>query len=222
MSTFLNSIGWSSGMFTSAVITVVLAVLSIYASRHLEMVPSGLQNVLEVSIEGLHGFFEDLMGKKLCKSWFPFVGTLFIYILISNYVGLLPASGQIPGMKAPTSSINCTMAMALLVFFFMQVAGIKANHGPRYYKHWLMPFAVLAPLMIIEDLVKPLSLTVRLYGNIYGEETVTESFFNLVPIGLPVVMNLLSVLMGLVQALVFALLAGIYISEAGEPLEAQE
>ena len=68
--------------------------------------------------------------------------------------------------------------------------------------------------MLLEDLVKPVSLTLRLYGNIFGEETVTSSFFNLVPIGLPVVMQMLSVLMGLVQALVFALLTGIYIKEA--------
>ena len=74
--------------------------------------------------------------------------------------------------------------------------------------------AMLLPLMLLEDLVKPVSLTLRLYGNIFGEETVTSSFFNLVPIGLPVVMQMLSVLMGLVQALVFALLTGIYIKEA--------
>ncbi|MFR4019302.1 MAG: F0F1 ATP synthase subunit A, partial [Clostridia bacterium] len=86
--------------------------------------------------------------------------------------------------------------------------------GLRFYKHLLQPFAFLLPLMLLEDLVKPVSLTLRLYGNIFGEETVTSSFFNLVPIGLPVVMQMLSVLMGLVQALVFALLTGIYIKEA--------
>ena len=76
--------------------------------------------------------------------------------------------------------------------------------------------AFLFPIMLVEEFVRPLSLTLRLYGNIFGEEKVTESFFHLVPLGIPVIMQLLSILMGAIQALVFALLAGIYISEAAE------
>lgn len=154
------------------------------------------------------------MGSKACRSYFPLVGTLFIYILFANYSGLLPGAGHISGIAAPTSSINCTMAMAIIVFVAMQVIGIREHHGLSYYKHLLRPFAFLLPLMILEDLVKPISLTLRLYGNVFGEETVTSSFFNLIPIGLPVIMQFLSVLMGLVQALVFSLLAAIYIKEA--------
>ena len=155
------------------------------------------------------------MGKKLCKSCFSLICTLFIYILLSNYVGLLPWAGHIPGVAAPTSSINCTLSMAIRVFVMIQYTGIKEHHGLSYFKHLLKPFAFVLPLMIMEDLVKPVSLTLRLYGNIYGEETVTECLFDLVPLGVPVIMQALSVLMGLIQALVFALLASIYITEAG-------
>lgn len=220
----LNSLGISSGMITSAAITVVLCVLSIVAGRRLQTVPSGLQNFVEWAIESLYGFFEGVMGVKACKRYFPLVATLFIYIVIANYCGLLPASGEVPGLAAPTSSINCTGAMAIIVFIAMQVIGIREHRGLGYYKHLMKPFAFLLPLMLIEDLVKPLSLTLRLYGNVFGEEMVTKTFFDLIPIGLPVVMQALSVLMGLVQALVFSLLAGIYIHEAmpeeeGNPLQ---
>lgn len=210
----LNSMGISNGMITSAVITIILCVLSIIAGRRLQTVPSGLQNVAEWAIGSLYNFFEGIMGSKACKSYFPLIGTLFIYILFANYSGLLPGAGHISGLAAPTSSINCTMAMAIIVFVAMNIIGIKEHHGLRYYKHLLEPFAFLLPLMLLEDLVKPVSLTIRLYGNILGEETVTSSFFDLIPIGLPVIMQFLSVLMGLIQALVFPLLAAIYIKEA--------
>ena len=210
----LNSIGITSGMITSAVITLLLCGISIYAGKRIQTVPSGFQNFAEWAIESLYNFFEGIMGSRACRQHFPLIATLFIYILICNYSGLLPASGHIPGLAAPTGSINCTMAMAIIVFVTMFAVCIKEHHGLGYFKHYFKPFAFLFPLMILEDLVKPVSLTLRLYGNIFGEHTVTQSFFDLIPIGLPVVMQALSVLMGLIQALVFSLLASIYIKEA--------
>lgn len=211
----LHSIGISNGMITSAVLTIILCVIGIIAGKRLRVVPSGFQNFAEWAIGSLYNFFESIMGTTLCKKYFSLIATLFIYILLSNYVGLLPWAGHVPGVAAPTSSINCTMAMAIIVFVGMNYVGIRSHHGLGYYKHLLKPFAFLLPLMLIEDFVKPLSLTLRLYGNVFGEETVTESFFELVPLGLPVIMQALSVLMGLVQALVFSLLASIYFTEAG-------
>lgn len=210
----LESIGITSGMVTSIVITILLCGISIYAGKRLETVPTGLQNFIEWAVGSLHNFFADIMGEKACRKYFPLIATLFIYILIANYSGLLPGAGHIPGLEAPTGSINCTMAMAIIVFVMMFYVGIKEHKGLGYFKHYFKPFAFLFPLMILEDLVKPVSLTLRLYGNIFGEHTVTQSFFDLVPIGLPVVMQALSVLMGLIQALVFSLLAAIYIKEA--------
>ena len=220
----LNSLGISSGMITSTVITIIICIVVIIAGKNMTMIPSGLQNVMEIAVEKLYGFFTDVMGEYACKKYFPIVGTLFIYILLCNYSGLLPMSGHIPGLAAPTSSINFPAALAIVVFFSTQIIGIKESHGLRYYKHLITPFAFLFPIMLIEEFVRPLSLTLRLYGNIFGEEAVVSSFFGLVPLGLPIIMQALSVLMGLIQALVFSLLAGIYISEAaegGHELEAQ-
>lgn len=210
----LHSIGLTDGMITSLAITIILCVLSIIAGRRLQTVPSGFQNFAEWAVGSLYNFFQGIMGERACRQYFPLIATLFIYILFCNYSGLLPASGHIPGLAAPTGSINCPMAMAIIVFVTMFAAGIKEHHGMGYFKHYFKPFAFLFPLMVLEDLVKPVSLTLRLYGNIFGEHTVTGSFFDLVPIGLPVIMQALSVLMGLIQALVFSLLAAIYIKEA--------
>jgi F-type H+-transporting ATPase subunit a len=194
----LSAYGITSQMITSTMITLIISVVVIVAGRHMQMIPSGLQNVMEVVVEKLHRFFIGVMGEYAGKKYFPMVATLFIYILMCNYSGLIPLAGHLPGLAAPTSSINFPLGMALIVF---------------------VPF--LFPIMLLEQLVHPISLTVRLYGNIYGEEAVIAAFFDLIPLGIPIVMQALSVLMGLIQALVFSLLAGIYISEAAEPVDGE-
>lgn len=204
-------------MITSMAITVILSVVAIISSSKLEMVPSTkLQLTMEIIIEKLRDFFSDVMGEYAGRKYLPIVATLFIYILLSNYSGLLPLSGHLPFLAAPTSSINFPAGLAIVVFFAVQIIGIRETHGIKFYKHLFQPVAFLFPIMLVEEFVRPLSLTLRLYGNIFGEEKVTESFFHLVPLGIPVIMQLLSILMGAIQALVFALLAGIYISEAAE------
>jgi F-type H+-transporting ATPase subunit a len=212
----LNSMGISSAMITSTVITLMLCFLAIMAGRHMEMIPSGLQNAMEIVVENLSNFFQDVMGEYAGRKYFPIVATLFIYILICNYSGLLPLAGHIHGLAAPTSSINFPAALAIIVFFSIQIIGIRETHGLKYYKHLFQPVAFLFPIMLLEEFVRPVSLTLRLYGNIFGEESVTSAFFGLVPLGVPIIMQALSVLMGAIQALVFSLLAGIYIAEAAE------
>lgn len=220
----LHSIGiQNTGVFfTSIGITLVLSLLAILASKNMQMVPYGLQNVAEWAVGGLHDFFTGVMGERACRRYFPLVATLFIYIMLSNYSGLLPMSGKLPWLAAPTGSFNTPAALAIIVFFATQIVGFREFRGPRYLLTFFKPVAFLAPLMIIEQFTKPLSLTLRLYGNIFGEEAVTESFFELCPIGLPVVLQALSVLMGAVQALVFSLLTAVYLAEVVETAEEDE
>lgn len=107
----LNAIGISDAMITSTVITVIICVLAIIAGRRIEMIPSGFQNMIELGIEKLHGFFEGIMGKYACDKYFPLIATLFIYILFCNYSGLIPLAGEAPGFQAPTSNVNFPAGM---------------------------------------------------------------------------------------------------------------
>ncbi len=217
----LHSMGMSSQMISSSVITIIITIVVIAAGRHMEMIPKGLQNFVEICVESLHNFFIGVMGEHSGKKFFPLIATLFIYILISNYTGLLPMSGHIPGLAAPTSSINFPIGMAIIVFITIEYAGIWGNHGLKYYKHLFKPFAFLFPILVLEVFIHPVSLSLRLYGNIHGEETVVEQFFELLPLGLPIIMLALGVLFCLIQALVFSLLSAIYISEAAEPVDGE-
>ncbi len=216
MVTSIGPVEITSQMITSVIITIIICGACIIAGRNMQMVPTGLQNIMEIVVFKLRNFYKDVMGEYSGGKYFAFCATFFIYVLLCNYSGLLPLSGHLPGLAAPTSSINFPLGMALIVFVATQALGMKEHGGLKFYKHLLKPVALIFPLMVIEEIVRPVSLTLRLYGNVFGEEAVTEAFFDILPFGLPIVMMALSVLMGLVQALVFSLLAGIYISGAVE------
>lgn len=158
-------------------------------------------------------FFEGIMGEKRAKQYLPILCTFFLLILLSNYSGILPMAGHLPGLAAPTSTISVTAGFAIVVFFCTHFFGIKEK-GFGYFKHFLQPVAFLLPLMIIEELVRPLSLSLRLYGNIFGEEMVTAQLFQMAPFLVPLVMQALGLLMGLVQAFVFTLLTAVYLGGA--------
>lgn len=217
----LFSIGMTGPMITSIAVSLLIIGATFVAGRRMEMIPKarGMQNIAEISVGNLHNFFQGVMGEYACKKYFPLVATLFIYILFCNYSGLLPFSGMVKGFQAPTSSINFTAGMALLVFVIVQAIGIKHSGGLKFYKHLLTPIAFLLPLNILDEFIRPLTLTLRLYGNIYGDEQVIHVLFDMVPLGLPIIMQIFVVLLSLIQALVFSLLTAIYIGQALEGAE---
>ncbi len=218
MISILHKIGMTDAMITSSIITIVICIIAIIISRKISVEePAGpVQNMVEMGLEKLHGFFEDLMGEEMCKKYFPLVGTLFIYILICNYSGLLPLSGHAPGFQAPTSDINFPAGLALMVIVLVQLIGIREHRGMGTYKRMFQPFIFIFPLMLMDELAKPISLTFRLYGNTFGDEQVVDVLRELCPVLLPVVMQFLVVILALIQAVVFALLTAIYIGEAVE------
>ncbi|MEG1500343.1 MAG: F0F1 ATP synthase subunit A [Clostridiales bacterium] len=209
----IGSFGVTSTMTTMLGITVLLSVVCYLTTRNLKLVPSGLQNAMEMVLETIEGFLSDLMGFDMARKYLPLLASLFFFILLSNYSGLLPLAGHLPGLAAPTSSLSVTAALAIIVFISTHYFGFKA-HGLGYLKHFVSPVFFMLPFLVIEELVRPLSLSLRLYGNIFGEETVGMQFFNMMPILVPLPMMFLSLLMGLIQALVFMILASIYISSA--------
>lgn len=218
MFTHLNEIGITNQMITSLFITILLGILAFLATRNMKLIPSGLQNFAEWAVETMQNFFAGVMGEHLVRKYLPFIATFFIYIMFCNYSGLLPLAGKIPGLAAPTSTINFPAGMAIVAFLGIQIVAIKEHKSIiKAYRDLLFkPVAIIFPLMFIEMFVKPLSLTLRLYGNVFGDETVTHELTTLFPLIAPVVMQILGVLMGLVQALVFALLCATYWTEAAE------
>jgi F-type H+-transporting ATPase subunit a len=193
-------------------VMLILIALAFLASRSIKTIPTGLQNFMEVVVTGVENLIDETMGHK-GRAYFPLIATFALFILTSNLIAL------IPGFYPPTANLNTNAALALTVFAMTHIIGFK-EHGIGYLKHFMGPILVLAPLMfiieIIGHLARPLSLSLRLFGNMYGHEIVLMIFFALVPFLLPIPMMLMGVLVALIQTFVFTLLAMIYIAGALE------
>jgi len=191
---------------------ILLALLSVAATRRMDIYPNKIQNVMEVVVGALENLLIETMGPH-GKTYFPLIATLAIFILTANLIGL------IPGFESPTSNLNTTVSMALCVFFMTHIVGIKI-HGFKYIKQFLGPVWWLTPLMlpieIISHLTRPLSLSVRLFGNIQGGHIVLAVLFILVPFLVPLPILALKVFIAIIQTLVFALLSMMYIAGAME------
>lgn len=203
-------------------IILILAALSFLATRKLKDVPGPVQNLAEMAIEKLQSFFADSLGQKHMRKYFPIFATFFIFIIVSNYSGLLPGMGHLKGMALPTASLSVTAGLGVVAFFTTHVIGIRERGLKRYAASFAKPLYLcflMLPLNLIEQVVRPTSLALRLFGNMYGEETVTEQLYHIFPIGAPLIMQVLSLLFCLLQAMVFTMLLSIYVSEAAEEEE---
>lgn len=173
----------------------------------------GVRNFFELVIEVSIGLCEGVMGRKNAERYFPVLGTLFFFILFSNLIGL------VPGFVPATDTLKTNLALSLLVFLLTHVYGVKA-HGPAYFKHFIGPIWWLAPLMLpielIGHLVRPVSLALRLMGNMYADHKVLGTFFMLVPLLVPLPFYVLGILVCIVQAVVFTLLSAVYFQLAIE------
>lgn len=189
---------------------LILIVVALLVARKPSLVPGKLQNFVEVIIDGLRNLVINTMGPE-GQRFFPLLATLALFILVANLGGIFP------GFYSPTSSLNTNAAMALTVFSLTHIVGVK-EHGPGYIKHFLGPVWWLAPIMlpieIISHLVRPLSLTMRLFGNIAGEDLVLVVLLMLVPLLVPSVMIFLMIFTSVLQAFVFTLLTMMYIGGA--------
>lgn len=193
----------------------VITLLSLIVKKNLKERPGKLQNIIETGIEYLDNFFSDILGKKKSRKYFTFLASLFIFIIFSNYSGLIPGVGLTDYVKAPTASLSVTAALGVVTFLFLQISGIRHN-AKHYFKHFVKPMFFMLPLLVLDEIIKPASLALRLYGNIFGEETVTEELYHIFPIGAPVVMMVLSLLFCALQAMVFTMLVSIYLDEVTE------
>jgi len=211
MSFLSNHVIPSHVMYAWFVMTLLI-LCGFLATRRLDIYPGKFQNAMEVVIGGFDSLITDTMGHE-GRKFFPLIATIGFFILVSNLLGL------VPGFESPTANLNTNASMAITVFLLTHIIGIKV-HGVKYVKQFMGPVWWLVPLMvpieIVSHLVRPLSLTVRLFGNIEGGHIVVAVLFLLAPFLVPMPILILKVLISVIQTLVFMILSMIYIVGAME------
>ena len=183
----------------------VVLLIAILATRNLQLIPSGWQNVLELVVTWLHEQMDATLGPK--GRWLaPMIITLFLFLLVSNWIGLVPK------MASPTNDLNTTLGLALFVVALVHGLGLYIG-GTKYIKHFFQP----TPVFVIEEVAKPITLAFRLFGNILAGEILIIILLKLVPIWMPVPSVLwlaFSIFIGMVQAVIFTMLSIAYLSNA--------
>lgn len=202
-------------VITMWIILAVLAVISLIVKHNLKERPGVFQNMVETGVEYLDNFLTDLLGHERARQYFAFLASLFIFIIISNYSGMIPGVGLTDYVKAPTASLSVTAGLGVVTFVFLQFSGLRCG-VKHYFKRFVSPMFFMLPLLVLDEFIKPASLTLRLFGNVFGEEMVTEELYHIFPIGVPVVMMVLSILFCALQAMVFTMLTAIYLDEVTE------
>jgi F-type H+-transporting ATPase subunit a len=206
-------------LITTWLVLASIGVFSVVSNKDLKETPDGLQNVTEYFTEYIRDIAQTQIGGSDYLYWVPFLGTIFLFVFVSNWSGaLLPwhlivlPNGE---LAAPTNDINTTVALSLLTSIAYFYGGLS-KRGARYFGRYVQPAAFLLPINVLEDFTKPLSLSFRLFGNILADELVVAVLVTLVPLVIPIPLILLGLFTSAIQALVFATLAGSYIGEAVE------
>ncbi len=204
--------GWFSLNATIVFTWLVMALLTLISwlvTRHLttDTTISHWQNLLEVLVVGIRDQIRQVSQQQPDR-FLPFIGSLFLYIAVANLLTILP------GYMAPTGSLSTTTALAISVFIAVPLFGI-AHEGPmRYLQHYMKPTFLMLPFNIIGEISRTIALAVRLYGNIMSGTVIVAILLSLTPYFFPVVMQLLGLLTGMIQAYIFAILAMVYIASA--------
>jgi F-type H+-transporting ATPase subunit a len=212
--------------FTHVLVTLLVLMFVVYGAARFRaglatadggLVPPrkmNVRNFFEMLAEGLYGLVEGAMGEHNARRFYPLVGTLFIFILFANIIGL------VPGLITPNDTVKTNAALALTVFALTHYYGVKEHGLFSYLKHFAGPVPALAPLMVpielISHLARPLSLTFRLLGNMVADHKVLFTFTTLMPFIVPLPFYLLGLLVCFVQALVFCMLTMVYLGMAVE------
>jgi F-type H+-transporting ATPase subunit a len=232
----------TNSMVFSWVVALALIIFAQIATRNIQLIPSGAQNFWEWLVESLHNFLEGIIGPALVKRTFWFFATIFIFILFANWSGLIPFVGTVgwyvtqadgttvfqPWFRGVNADLNMTLGMALVFFACWLYWALQSNGPIGFLKHLFAPkgettgalkalmvvvFFAVGFLEIFSILFRPISLSFRLYGNIFAGENMLEAMQHLVPgLGwlLPVPFYFMELLVGVVQALVFMLLTAVF------------
>lgn len=203
----------------SWIVIFLLLIISFVGTRKLQRIPGNLQNFMEFILEFLQDIAKNQIGEHEYRIWVPYISTIFLFILGSNWAGALVPWKLIHlpegELAAPTNDINTTVALSLLTSIAYFYAGLNKN-GIAYFSRYVEPTPVLLPINILEDFTKPLSLSFRLFGNVLADELVVSVFTLLVPILVPLPVMILGLFASSIQALIFSTLSAAYIGEALE------
>jgi len=205
-----GGISISESVVVTWIIMAVLTIASICLVRNLRVEnPGKKQLLLETAISGIYKFFEETIGEH-GKRYIPYLMTVMLYLGVANLIGLL-------GFKPPTKELNVTVALALMSIILIEYAGIHQKGVKNWLKSFAQPVAIIAPINILEIVIRPLSLCMRLFGNVLGAFVVMELIKLLVPVFIPVVFSCyFDIFDGLIQAYVFVFLTALFIKEATE------
>ena len=199
--------------FHFCLVAIIVVLVAKLATSKMQLVPRGLQNIVEASLEGVISMGRDTLGSEaLARKYLPLVATIGFVVFFSNAIGI------IPGFESPTSSLNLTLTLALIVFFYYHFEGIKKNGFFKYFGHFMGPSKALAPLMfpveIISHLSRIVSLSFRLFGNIKGDDLFLLVMLTLAPWFAPLPAYALLTLMAVLQTFIFMMLTYVYLAGA--------
>jgi F-type H+-transporting ATPase subunit a len=192
---------------TTWIIMAVLALVCCFVTRRLSMLPERRQALLEGIVTGIMGQIEDVIRKD-GRPFLPLVGTLFIFLVVANL------SGVLPGVEAPTGKIETPAALALIVFFSVHYFGVRARGLRGYLASFAEPKLIMLPLNILSEITRTFSLMVRLFGNVMSGEFIIGLVVALAGLFVPIPLMALEILVGIVQAYIFTVLATVFIGAA--------
>ena len=214
--TFISSIlghGAPAVIGHVVLVAIIVLVMAKMAVKKLDIVPKGMQNIMELYLGGVLSMGKDVVGEKYARKYLPLVATIGLFVFVSNMIGI------IPGFESPTANINVTLPLALVVFFYYNYEGIKKNGLVHYFAHFMGPVPALAPLMfpieVVSHLSRIISLSFRLFGNIKGDDLFLWVLLMLVPwFIVPVVPLGLLTFMAVLQTFIFMILTYVYLAGA--------
>lgn len=234
--THIGGFSVTNTFLMTMVVSVIIIITSVVLRSRLSLVPRGLQNVVEAIVEALLDLIDGVTGnRKQSLLFFPFVATIFIFVILSNWIGLLPGMGTFgvnlehngetvlaSFIRSPSADLNLTLALALFAVVTAQVMGIKALGASHYFGKFLVsplkkPYGIgtfVGLLEIISEFAKIISFSFRLFGNVFAGEVLLIVILSLASYAVPVPFLMLEVFVGFIQALVFAMLTLVFFKMA--------
>ncbi|MBI5220638.1 MAG: F0F1 ATP synthase subunit A [Candidatus Liptonbacteria bacterium] len=224
----LGSFTVTNSLLLGALAALLLIILGLVLRRKLTLIPSGIQNVAETALEGLLGLMDSVLGSRhLSEKYLPLVATIFVFVLTSNWLGLLPGMGSIlvregashvPLLRSPSADLNFTLGLAIVAVLAINVFGVAAigiwKHAGKFFNFKNPILFSVGFLELISEFARMVSFSFRLFGNVFAGEVLLIIIGFLVPYIVPLPFLFLEIFVGLIQAFIFAMLTLVFIAGA--------